>query len=66
MIKWKVDVLAELKAAGYTTYRIRKENLMGQMMLTKIRNNELPSWATLDVICNLLNCQPGDLLEHIN
>lgn len=66
MIRWKVDVMALLKDAGYSTYRIRRENLMGQMMLTKIRNGEIPSWATLDNICEWLHCQPGDLIEHVS
>lgn len=22
------------------------------------------SWATIDTLCTLLNCQPGDLVEH--
>ena len=66
MIKWKVDVMAMLKDAGYSTYRIRRENLMGQMMLTKIRKGEIPSWSTLDNICEWLHCQPGDLIEHVS
>lgn len=65
MLKWKVDVMAKLKAAGYSTYRIRKDNLMGQQMLVKIRDGGLPSWSVMNDICEWLSCQPGDLIEHV-
>ena len=65
MLRWKIDVLAELKEAGFNSTRIRKENLMGQQMLSKLRNGELPSWATLDNICKWLGRQPGDLFEYV-
>lgn len=65
MLRWKVDILALLKEAGYNSTRIRKENLMGQQMLSKMRKGELPSWSTVDNICEWLQCQPGDLIEHV-
>ena len=34
-------------------------------MLQKIRSGQMVSWATLETICDLLECQPGDLLEYI-
>ena len=62
---YKVDLLAELKEAGYNTNRIRKEKIMGEAMLQKIRNGQMVSWAVLETICDLLNCQPGDLIEFV-
>lgn len=62
-IQYKIDILAALKEAGYNTNRIRKEKLIGEAMLQKIRNRQLPSWAALETICELLDCQPGDLVE---
>ena len=62
---YKVDVLATLKEAGYNTSTIRKEKIMGEAMLQKIRSGQMVSWATLETICDLLNCQPGDLIEYI-
>ena len=64
-IKYKVDVIAALKEAGYNTTRIRKEKIMAEAMLQKIRSGQMVSWATLETICELLNCQPGDLLEYV-
>lgn len=64
-MKYKVDVIATLKEAGYNTSTIRKEKIMGEAMLQKIRSGQMVSWATLETICDLLNCQPGDLIEYV-
>ena len=64
-IRYKKDVLAALKEAGYNTNRIRKEKIMGESMLQKLRSGQLVSWATIDLICDLLDCQPGDLIEFV-
>ena len=62
---YKVDVIAVLKEAGYNTNRIRKEKIMGEAMLQKIRSGQMVSWATLETICSLLEFQPGDLIEYV-
>ena len=64
-MRYKVNVLAQLKEAGYNTSIIRKEKIMGEAMLQKIRSGQMVSWATLETICDLLDCQPGDLVEFV-
>ena len=64
-IRYKVDVMAELKKKGYTSTKIREEKLIGQSYLQQLRHGELVSWKTLDTICSLLECQPGDLVEFV-
>lgn len=64
-IRYKLDVIAALKDAGYTSYKIRKEQLINQTALQKIREGKMIAWEQLNAICNLLNCQPGDLIEHV-
>ena len=64
-IRYKINVMAELKKKGYTSNRIRDEKLMGQSYLQQLRHGELVSWKAIDVICKLLECQPGDLLEYV-
>lgn len=55
-----------LKEKGYTTYKIRKENLIGQGTMTAIRNGTGGLDAkTISKICALLDCQPGDILEYV-
>ena len=65
-IRYKVDILAELKKKGYSSTRIREEKLIGQSYLQQLRRGELVSWKTLDIICSLLECQPGDLIEFVS
>lgn len=64
-IKYKIDILTALKNAGYTQNKIRTDKLIGQSYLTQLRHNELVSWKTINTICTLLNCQPGDILEYV-
>lgn len=65
-IRYKIDVLEALKEKGYSTYRIRKEKLMGEATLQQLRNGELVSWENMTRLCHLLECQPGDIVEYIN
>ena len=63
----KYDKLfALLKEQGYSTYKIRKESLIGQGTLTAIKNGTggLDS-KTINKLCALLDCQPGDLMEYV-
>jgi putative transcriptional regulator len=65
MIRYKIDVLAALRAAGYSQNRIRNEKLLGVSVMSKIRAGGLPSWHEMAVICQLLQCQPGDIVEYV-
>jgi putative transcriptional regulator len=65
MIKYKIDVLQALKNAGFTTYRLRKDKILGEATIQKLRNFELVSWENVNTICKLLNCQPGDILKYV-
>ena len=62
MITYKMEILPALRAAGYSQNRLRVERLMGQATLTQLRHGELVSWKNVDIICDLLDCQPGDIL----
>lgn len=64
-IRYKVDVMAALKENGYSSTKIREDKLIGQSYLQQLRHGELVSWKTLDTICSLLDCQPGDLIEFV-
>lgn len=65
MIRFKADIAALLKEKGFSTYKLRQKKLIGQATLTKMRAGGLPSWHELDIICGLLGCQPGDLIERV-
>ena len=64
-IKYKFDVMAALKDKGFSTYRLRQEKIIGEATLTQIRSGEVVYGKTLDTLCRLLDCQPGDIIEYI-
>ncbi len=64
-IRYKTDVMAELKKKGYSSTKIREEKLIGQSYLQQLRHQELVSWKTIDTICALLDCQVGDIVEYV-
>ena len=61
-IKYRMDVLAALKGKGYSTYKLRKEGIFGEATIQALRNNLIVSAETLGKLCDLLDCQPGDIL----
>ena len=64
-IKYKINVLNELKAAGYNTNRLRKEKLLSEGTIQNIRDGRIINAANPAKICKLLNCQPGDIMEYV-
>lgn len=67
MIRYRqgIDVVRMLSDAGYNSGTIRREKIMGEKSLQKIREGKLPSWNELNKLCNLLHVHPVDLLEYI-
>ena len=64
-LQFKVDVLAALKEKGITTYQIRKEKLLSESTVQKLRAGISVSWENLETLCRLLDCQPYDLIEYV-
>lgn len=66
MLRYKVNLQQKLKDAGYSTYRLRQEKLLPESTVHKLRTGNMAlSFATLNIICSLLQCQPGDILEWV-
>ena len=65
MLIYKIDVLSELKDAGYNTTRLRKEKLLGENSIQYIREGKPVSAKALDKICMMLDCQPGNILKYV-
>lgn len=65
MFIYKIDVLEALKNAGYNSTRIYKENILSQSSVQKLRNGNMVGMITLHKICELLNVQPGDVIEYV-
>ncbi len=64
-LQFKKDVIFALKKKGYTTYRIRSEKLLSESTLQKLRTGTGISWESIETICRLLDCQPGDIMEYV-
>jgi putative transcriptional regulator len=64
-LQFKVNILEALKEKGYTTYKLRKDNILSQSTLQKLREGKGLAWENIERLCALLDCQPGDLLEYV-
>lgn len=65
MLVYKFDVLESLKEAGYNTTRMRREKIIGENALQKIRTGEMIGTGTLDTLCRLLDMQPGNIIKYV-
>lgn len=64
-IAYKTDILAALKEHGFSTYKIRKDKLLAESTVQALRRGELISLDNIARICEMLECQPGDILEYV-
>lgn len=58
------DILGMLKSAGYSTYRLRQDQLLPESTIQSLRDGRPITTETIEKICRLLNCQPGDLMRY--
>ena len=63
MLKYK-NVLEQLKQKGYSSYYLSKNKIMGNSKIQNIRENRVDA-KTINQICSILDCQPGDILEYV-
>ncbi|MBR1528079.1 MAG: helix-turn-helix domain-containing protein [Oscillospiraceae bacterium] len=64
-VRYKIDVLKALKEAGYNTNRLRQEKILSERTMQNFREGKSVSHEVLGRLCELLNCQPGDILEYV-
>ncbi len=57
--------LDRMKAEGITTYRIRKENIISQSTLQKLREGKPVSTEAIERLCLLMDCTPNDVMEIV-
>ena len=59
-------LFALLKEKGHTaTYWLRQQGLHAATV-SKLRKNERVNTDTIERLCALLNCQPGDIMEYVD
>lgn len=57
-----IEIMKKLAARGYTSYKIRQDNILPQGTLTKIKNGGNITLETLNTLCCLLKCQISDIV----
>lgn len=63
-LKYKTDILQDLKLKNYSTYRLVQEKLLSGSSIQKLRTGEVLSADGIATLCKLLNCQPGDIIYY--
>lgn len=65
-LAYKTDILAALKEKGYNTTLLRKNKLLAEGVIQSLREKKPISWTNISKVCELLECQPGDILEFLH
>lgn len=63
-IRYRFDIVKALTDSGYVLQDLRRQHKISESTLQKIRNGELITLKSLEVICELLDMQPADLIEY--
>lgn len=57
-------LIALMKEAGITSYTVKRDKIIGQATYKKIMEGGDIDTRTIAKLCEVLNCQPGDILEY--
>lgn len=63
-IRYRFDIVKALTDSGYVLQELRRQHKISESTLQKLRNGELITLKSLEVICELLDMQPADLIEY--
>ena len=58
-----LNIMQNLAAKGWTSYRLRNEKVLPESVLTRLRQGRSVTTETIDKLCELLECQPGEILK---
>ena len=61
---YMISIIAALKEKGFTTYKIRNDKIFSENTLQAFRSGKMVSFDTIGKLCEMLSCQPGDILEY--
>lgn len=65
MLTYNIDVLQKLSDSGYTTYYLKQNKIVGQQTIQDLRTGKIIGTKSLEKICDLLQCQPGELIGWV-
>ena len=54
-LQFKIKVLDALKEKGYSTYILRKEKLLSESTVQKLRAGEGVSWENIETLCQVIS-----------
>lgn len=60
------DMLKMLSDKGWSTYRLQKEKQISNGTIIQMRAKKPLSTNTIDKVCELCDCQPGDLMRYVS
>ncbi len=65
MINYKIDVMKELKIRGYPANRCRRERILSESTMQRLREKKPIGMDAINTICIILSCQPSDIFEIV-
>ena len=65
MIRYKINVMEELKKNGYNPSKIKREKLLSGQTITDLTNGKMIAITSIGKVCVMLRCQPGDIIESV-
>ena len=54
-----------LKEKGYSSTALRREKIFGEKTMSDFRNCAEVPYKSINKLCELLQVQPGDILEYV-
>lgn len=63
MFTYKINIMEELAKKGYTVTMMRKNKIMSQATMQRLRRGEPVNITTINDICVMLRCQPSDIIQ---
>lgn len=58
-------LIKKMQEAGITSYTLKRDKVIGQATYKKIMEGGHIDTRTIEKLCELLDCQPGDIIEYV-
>lgn len=66
MLKYKIDIIEELKKIGVTSANVKDSGIFGQATMKKFKNKDTSiTLESLNRLCFLLEMQPRDIIKFV-
>jgi putative transcriptional regulator len=63
VIEYKIDILKALKDKGFSAARCRKEKILPESTMQRLRHGKPVGLDAINTICIILDCQPSDIIN---